>query len=200
MAKIPTIALIIPTVGRPTLARTLESLRSQQWREGDQVVVVGDGFQPTAKELFEQFNYPFAKYVELPNGPYKDWGHTPRNMVMPTCTQDYIMALDDDDIMDEEAIRIVRNRLIFIPNRPHLFKMRGHPDAYSEIWTDEEVREGNVGTPMFVIPNVPEKIAKYTNRYGGYFDFIRDTCALHPGGPVWNDEVICKIRPCRHLE
>lgn len=191
----PTISLIIPTVSRPTLARTLASVRRQDWWPGDEVIIVGDGPQAAARPLWEQFGLP-GYYCEVRRTDPPDWGHTPRNRVMPLAKGQYLMALDDDDEMATDAIKVVRAALERNPGRPHLFRMHQcHTGAV--VWADREIREGNVGTPMLVCPNDPEMYGQYTSRYGGDFDFILSTCSRYAAGPVWHEAVICRVRPPR---
>ena len=193
MADKFTISLIIPTISRPSLARALRSVKSQEWIDGDEVVVVGDGSQPLAREIWNQFGIK-GRFVEV-SGPSNDWGHTPRNLIIPSCTTDYLMALDDDDILRDGAVGRVRAFLKENPNRLHIFQMAGCPTV-GTVWKEEVLAKGNVGTPMCVVPNVKGKLGQYTaNTYGGDFDFIRDTSAHYPDGPVWVEEVICYIRP-----
>jgi hypothetical protein len=186
------LSLIVPTVSRPTLARALASVRCQEWNPGDEVLLVGDGPQPVARELWEQFRLP-GRFVEVP-GPNWDWGHTPRNLVMPTAAGAYLMALDDDDELTPDAVAFVRTALAEAPGRPHIFRVTGVP-LLGDVWTEREVRLGNVGTPMLVAPNDPARLGVYTPRYGGDYDFIAAVCSRYPEGPVWREEVICRVRP-----
>lgn len=187
------LSLIIPTVSRPTLVRTLASLRTQPWGVGDEILLVGDGEQPTAKILWDQFGLP-GRYIEVP-GPSKDWGHSPRNLVMPLATGDYIAALDDDDQWTSDALATIRKAISACPDRPLMFRMTGAP-CRGTVWKSKQVEYANVGTPMFVLPTAGKRWAKYTPRYGGDCDFIRDTLALWPTDSlVWREEVIAMIRP-----
>lgn len=187
----PTLSLIIPTIGRPTLARCLLSVRDQDWRPGDEILLVGDGPQPVARAFWEQLDLP-GRFVEVP-GPYHDWGHTPRNRAIPQARGEYLMALDDDDELTPGAVAVVRAALAENPGRPHLFRMHQCFNG-ATVWRDREVREGNVGTPMFVTP--AGRVGRYEPRYGGDYDFIRGTVALYPPGAlVWREEVICRVRP-----
>lgn len=192
----PTISLVIPTVSRPTLARTLASLRAQPWRAGDSVVLVGDGPQPVAADLWRQFRLP-GLYAETP-ARLGFWGHGARNWVRDRglATGDYLVALDDDDEWTPSALAVIRASLAESPGRPHIFRMAGCP-VVGTVWKDKEVRLQNVGTPLLVAPNVPGKIGAYTERYGGDFDMIAETCVFYPDGPVWREEVICNVRPYR---
>lgn len=196
MAKSPTISLIIPTISRPSLARTLASVRRQPWRDGDEVILVGDGRQEIAEELWYQFRIP-GRYMEVP-GPSKNWGHAPRNIVMPTACGEWLMALDDDDELTTNALDIVRRAIARHSDRPHIFRMEGHPTV-GTVWKTPELVQGNVGTPMFVCPNDPNRLGRFNpDRYAGDFDFFRETCEHYPEGPVWNEETICLVRPHRN--
>lgn len=187
-----TISLIIPTISRPTLARALASLVGQLWIPGDEILVVADGPQPIARELAGQFYLP-VRFIQT-HGPSNDWGHTPRNEAMPMATGTHLMALDDDDELAPGAVAIVRRVITATPDRPHLFRMSGHQDV-GTVWSVPEIREGGVGTPCLVCPNIAGKLGAYAPRYGGDFDFIRDTCGHYPAGPVWHTDVICNVRP-----
>lgn len=191
-----TISLVIPTISRPTLARALASMRRQEWQAGDEVLLVGDGPQPVACSLWEQFRLP-GRYLETP-APLGYWGHGPRNWIAENreATGRYLMALDDDDELPDQAVAIVRRILAESPDRPHIFRMTGTP-VVGDCWKVKEIREGNVGTPMLVAPNDPARLGRFAPRYGGDCDFIRGTCAFYPGGPVWREEVICRVRPRR---
>lgn len=193
------ITLVIPTISRPTLARTLWSVRRQRWTSDDRIILLGDGPQPAAEDLFRQFRF-HGQYIEMPKTVPSDWGHTPRNAIFEKriIKTTHCMALDDDDQMTENALQIVRSAIVQHPDRPHLFRQNGCPIT-GQVWKVKEICLGNVGTPMFVHPNVPEKIARYTPVYGGDYEFIRDTCAFYPDGPVWHEDVITRIRPVKSV-
>lgn len=185
--------MILPTIGRPTLARALRAVRAQAWQAGDEVLLVGDGRTPTAASLWDQFSLP-GRYLET-NGPAKDWGHTPRNLVMPEARGDYIMSLDDDDVLTPNAVATVRAALAENPGRPHMFRMEGEPCG-GLLWRTKTVEHRNVGTPMFVLPTAGRRWAKYLPYHGGDHAFMRDTLAPWPADSlVWREEVICHVRP-----
>lgn len=194
MADRHSLSLVIPTVSRPSLARALASARAQDWEHGDEVLLVGDGPQPAARELWDQFGLP-GLYTETP-ATLGYWGHGARNWVLDRrlARGRYLLALDDDDELAPVAVAIVRRALRETPDWPHVFRMSGAPNV-GTVWKVREVREGNVGTPMLCVPNVPEFLGRYTHRYGGDFDFIRACCAPYAGGPVWREDVICRVRP-----
>lgn len=186
------ITVLLPTINRPTLRRTLRSL-AEQLTAIDEVWLVSDG--PAAsplKQLWYDFNH-LGRLIELPAGPHGDWGHTPRNKVLPQITEGTIVHLDDDDILAPGALAAVREAIVAHPRNLLLFQMR-RPDG-SLLPDGEDLRPGNVGTPMFVHPaGIP--LAHYTPRYGGDFDFISGTLSLNRDRAVhWIPRVIVNIRP-----
>ena len=209
----PTISLVIATVSRPTLARSLASLRAQEWIPGDEVFVIGDGPQPIARELCGRFaaappaqasslgvtfRWPAMplRYMENPT-QVGMWGHHARNWVLDAklCRGDYLMALDDDDEYTPGAIAAARAAFAECPEpRPHIFRMSGHPSC-ALLWSEPVLKVGNLGTPCIAVPNDPARLGRYGHRYTGDFDFAVTTCAAYPSGPVWREEVVCRVRP-----
>jgi hypothetical protein len=78
------ISFIVPTIGRPSLAKTLASIEC--W-PGDEVLLVGSPNGHT---------HPFAHHVPCPPGG--DWGHAERNYSTPMARCRYIAHIDDDDV------------------------------------------------------------------------------------------------------
>lgn len=184
----------MPTVSRPTLARSLLSLKGQDWRPGDEVLLVGDGPQPLARELWGQLGLP-GRYVETP-ARLGVWGHGVRNFVIERglVRTSHAGALDDDDCFTPGAVAAVRAALAAEPARPHLFRMDWRAIGGRVLWEEAILREGNVGTPMFWYRNAVGRLGRWGDRYTGDFDFIRGTCALQ-GEPVWRREVAVVCRP-----
>lgn len=189
----PTLSIVVTTTSRPTLAQTLRSIRFQDFRVGDEVLLVCDGPQPTAVSLWNQLHLP-GRVIHFPDGPHGYWGHVVRNATLSECKGDFILAMDDDDIYTPGALTAVRKAVAENPTRPHIFRMSNHP-AVGTVWKVKEIKDANVGTPMFCFPNVQEKLGRYGMRYCGDLDFCSSTCEFYPDGPVWRDEVICKVRP-----
>lgn len=161
------VTVIVPSINRPTLFATLASI-------------------------------PKAWKIDLrvdanPNG---NLGHPARNAAMKDATSDWLMFLDDDDIYVPDVQAIVEANVT--ERRPHVFQMRYGPAAGrapgTVLWDKPELANGNVGTPMFVVPNEPGRLGVWPERQAGDFFFIRETCALQ-GGPVFVPEVIALIRP-----
>lgn len=163
------LSVIVPTTGRASLGRTLDSITSQL-RPGDELIVRPDRTG--------------------------DWGATPRAEGQRQATGDYLLWMDDDDAYLPGALDRVRAALRQNPGRPHLFRMRRDGGVNDTLPHVEEVREGQVSTQMFCVPNDPPRLGVWGARYAGDYDFISSTLALYPPGVlVWRDEVIAVWRP-----
>lgn len=165
-----TLSILIPTCGRSSLSRLLDSVRPQL---------------ASVDELLIRHDHT------------GDWGHTPRNVMMASAKGDYILSIDDDDVYLPDALDFVRAALALAPGRPHMFRLiRGGRFGDDVVWTDKVIREGNVGTQMICVPNVAGKLGRWGSRYEGDFDFIVSTLVLYPPDSlVWCEEVIAHWRP-----
>lgn len=189
--KIATFSILLPTIGRPSLARTLASIYTQRLEFGDEVLLAIDANYNAAHATWDAAKLS-GKVFSIPNGPHCDWGHTPRNLVMPYATGDYLLSIDDDDSYEPGAFDAIRRALAENPQRPHIFRMRYKGGL---LWRDNAVEVGNFSTQQLVIPNDPSKLGKYGSRYEGDYDFMLQTLSLYPqGSVVWREEVIARYR------
>jgi glycosyltransferase involved in cell wall biosynthesis len=179
------LSILLPTIGRRSLFACLGSMLNQDFRLGDEILLISDG-PSNAKAISEQFDLPI-RYMEV-DGPNRDWGHTPRNLLMKEAQGDFLLHFDDDDIYRPHAIASIRERLEADLSKPHLFRMWAI-DKKEVIWRTEELESGNVSTQCIAHPN-DGKFGVWKPFYGGDFYFIFDTCRMH-GGVVWEDLIIC---------
>ena len=186
----PTISVITPTIGRPSLAKML-SIVVPQLVKGDEVLVVGDGPTPAARKIVESFKSSFIKYEE--HGPIWNYGNPQRNLAMSKATGQFLMFVDDDDPVPGN-VGIVKKAVAAIPDRPHMFKIsipgRGlFPNV-------RKVACGIVSGQGFVPPNIKRLLGKWSGRYVADFDFISSTAALYgEGAIIWHDDIICEVKP-----
>jgi len=118
------------------------------------------------------------------------WGHKARNRMMQRAKGDFICFQDDDDIYLPGAFERIRAGTERDFNRVHIFRM----EYFGQIlWTEPVVREGNVSTQMFVVPNEPKKLGAWGTVYESDFYFLRDTVKLL-GDPVWHEDLIAHYR------
>jgi hypothetical protein len=164
-----TFSVIVPTVARPTLAGALASV-SSQLEPGDEVLVLCN------RDL--------------------DLGAKARNSLMARAQGTHLIFLDDDDEYVPGALATMRRWAAEHPGRIGIFRERLVDGSL--LWKAPEFRIGNVGTVLYVVPNVPEKLGVW-DIYGddwapGDWVFISAT-AEKMGDPVFVDEVTAVQRP-----
>ena len=108
---------------------------------------------------------------------------------MLVAEKSHLMFLDDDDESCPGALSIIREVAAQHPEKLLIFKTmhQGYP-----IWRDMEIRQTNVSTQCFVVPNIPERFGTWGSRYQGDFDFIVSSVAAHPlgkDGVLWRPEI-----------
>lgn len=180
------ISVVIPTIGRYSIRRTLESILGQT-RKQDEVVVVGDGPCKFKHNFFQDFG-PQVRYYELPFRTW-DWGGVPRNIGIRHSKNEYIAFMDDDDIYLKKAFNAMHQAIDRHKGRAFLFRMQ-HRDKI--IWDTQELKVGNVSTQMILMPNNKERIPFWESNYEADFKFISDLADLQPAhAPImWMPAVI----------
>ncbi len=161
----PTFSIIVATGGRPTLTRTLESL-APQLEHGDEILCIRNNEAP--------------------------WGHATRDEAMGRAKGSHLWFMDDDDIAADFALSEIRLTVAEQPDAVHVFKMK-HGDRV--LWKDPVVRIGNVGTPMMVVPNVPESLGRWGTVYEADGHFLVETLGLRGDQPVFHEQIVALIRP-----
>lgn len=174
----PTLSIIVPTRGRKTLERTLRSI-SGQLQPGDEVIVLRD--------------------------ETGDSGDSARMSGMERARGSHLAFMDDDDVYRPGALEKMRRFARDHPGRIGIFKMQ-HPVGTTH-WRDGEpvLRYANVSTQNFLIPNLPGRLGRWTDRpprpgggvYDGDYAFIARTVELQ-GEPLFVDEVTVLARPVRN--
>lgn len=181
------ISVITPTIGRDSLRTMLGSLLPQL-SGADEVLVVGDGPQPNAMSILDGVGSRRVRYWETL--PVRNFGNPQRNEAIKSAKGKYLFFVDDDDIVAPGAVASILRAAARCPDSPLMFKMQ-HPRVV--IWGDPKVRQGNVSGQMFVCPNVPGRVGRWSGRYEADFDFISSTLALYPAGEkalAWRQEIL----------
>ncbi len=175
------LTVIIPTKGRATLKDTLASIPP-----GPEVIVVADG-----EEVEAQVAEDCKGVTLLQTGP-SAIGHPQRNWGMEHATRSWLSFMDDDDVYTPEAFPAFQKHIDHSPRGyPVIFKMRFEDGV--ELWNGQAVSEGNVGTPMILCRNVPEKLGVWKPQRCGDYHFISHTVSLCEG-VVWDETVVADIR------
>lgn len=200
----PTLGIVIPSAGRATLRRTLDSM-APQMGAGDRCLVVGDtldGPLPQTEAIVADF--PWCRYLAHA-GARHTWGHEQINVGLPLVGGDWVLCQDDDDVFTPDAFAAIRAAIaaLDVP-RPLLFRFRSYHggrvywDAHArESWARRgELPEGHIGGHCLVMPNVPGLVGVRGHHYQGDHSWIVDTLRRwHPLQPVWSEHIIAEARP-----
>jgi hypothetical protein len=174
-----------------------------QLESGDELIVVVDGLHKLLGEIEERLTplkhlfrlRVLCTYAET----MKHNGAEQRDCGIKAAWGTNLMFLDDDDIYMRGALAGVRSAVGSARGLPHIFKMQQgmNTNFRGDLWRTERIELGNVGTPMFVIPNTPDlpKWGSYDS--GGHdYEFIRDVVtSIYAGHVVWCPQSIAIVRP-----
>lgn len=208
--KPPLLTVIVPTCGRDTLERTIQSVRTQRDENNNyygpstvELLVVGDTFDGTFDESLERvpslcakYN---AKYVGYDGGTHC-FGHPQRNYGQSVAGGSWLIWLQDDDIYAEGAFRALLKKAKINGNmHGHWGVILGRTITWQAgvVWKQKILAEGNIDADCIAVPNVPERLGKWNHRYNGDFDFIRETCMNWDRQVLWFKEIIAIGRPRR---
>jgi hypothetical protein len=192
----PSICVITPTIGRPTLRRTLESGILGQ---NDLWFVLQDSEGEGVYDIWYELRKS-RPYLYLFETQYSgNYGNSLRDYAIRVSQSKYFIFLDDDDIFAPGAIQIIKQEIALHHPKPIIFKMVNGNGEH--LWRTRDITPGNVGGSMFCCPNIPGKLGKWDNGAGhrSDFEFIRGT--LEKYGPdwrqqlAWSGEVIIHCRP-----
>ncbi len=190
----PTITIITPTLGRPTLSRMLQSVLPQLAAD-DEWLIVGDGSLPETRLLLDDEHDRRIEYFEW-HDARSAFGNAQRNIAMQRARKDLLLFVDDDDWLLPDALAAVRREGVH--GVPMMFRMEYLPKR-CVLWRVPILREANVGGGMFVIPNRKDRIAVWpifddprAQAYGASdFTFVQNTLQKWPADSLrWCREVI----------
>lgn len=170
------ITFIVPSLGRPSLKAALASIEC--W-PGDEILVVGS----MGDVVDDRVRF-------LPCLPGGDWGHTERNRAIPETQSAYFANLDDDDVYTPGTRALMADAIAQTPDRPVLFRMR-YPNG-TILWDQPILCCGNVGTPMMLIPNRPDRLGVWGSFHGGDYAFLASS-RWGLDDYVWRPDVIAHL-------
>lgn len=179
------ISFIVPTVGRPSLARTLASIEA---RPEDEIILVGS--VAALSSIGPMTNGKACSVRFIPCPPGGDWGHAERNFVTPLARGRYLAHIDDDDWYAPGTRAWMQDAIDGTPGRPVLFRMR-FPNGIT-LWREPELRCGNMGTPCILIPNEPSKLGLFGSFVGGDCHYM-ETMKWRQDEIVWRPEIIAHL-------
>ena len=127
-----TISFIIPTIGRKSLKRTLDSI--EKWPR-DEILIIQH------------------------SPPSGTWGNLERKEGIAKSTCDYIVFIDDDDYYVPGHRALMDAAIKENPGKPILFKVQ-FPNG-KVLWETKEIVPGNVSGQMMLVPNIREKFYRF---------------------------------------
>ncbi|OJW68413.1 MAG: hypothetical protein BGO68_05665 [Candidatus Amoebophilus sp. 36-38] len=137
----PLVTFVIPTLGRPTLERTLISLQNQHnpsWK----AIVVFDGIKGTKLS-----SDPRIKFIQISKIGQFNHGGEVRNQGMEQVTTEWVAFVDDDDYLSPDYVDRLEEEINLKPNLDVVIFRMYHPNREAFI-PSPQVRnfsEGNVG-------------------------------------------------------
>lgn len=202
----PYLSIIIPTQGRMTLGRALESIRnpSQPTSKDVEIILCADTHSPLQSNV-AQIAYDYhAKYLEFDAG-FHGFGHPQAEYAYPKAKGNYILALGDDDLYLDGALTRIKEFIETTSTFSDIpFISMWQVVMYRSptrrirnkwtIWSDQSLEVGTVTGQNICLPNNPELLAPYPATFRGDRDFIVDVIENHGGieNVVWMNEVIAE--------
>jgi len=183
------LSVIVPTCGRPTLKNTITSILPQL-QEDDQLIIVHDGpnetwIDGTAGQVV----------VSRTGEKTANNGASQRDKGMELATGTHLMFCDDDDIFTPDALAAAREAIGRHPQDMLIFQMEYGLDGH-KLWSVPLYELCNVGTPMFVVPNL-RLLPSWTGWQANIHDFLWGKAVQEETGlkAVFIGKVISIIRP-----
>lgn len=182
----PTLTIITPTIGRPSLATMLGAL-TPQLEDGDECLVLGDGPQPVAEQIVAAFSSSRTPVQYIEHALVQNWGNPQRNTAIRMAKADLLVFIDDDDCPLPDGLSTIKRIAAEYPRRPLMFSMMHQGIRLPQT---KMLVPGNVSGQMFIAPNVPGRLGAWSDRYAADFDFIEGTMRHYaPDDLVWRDEI-----------
>lgn len=175
----PTFSIVVPSAGRPTLGRTLQSIASQV-EPGDEIIVIVND------------------YGEEGGG----YGNRARQEGMEKASGSHVLFCDDDDVFLPGALVVMRQYASEHPNRLGLFRRTFNARGVIQ-WSEPVLRRGNLQCQCMCVPNIPGKLARWVpgEPLGEPWTdtmFAQQTAELLGAEPVWCDVAVGLARPERN--
>ena len=168
--KKKSINILISTLGKKSIFRTLISLKDQL-REEDFLTIIFDGVNTNIDiiTLFTKQNFKCNVNIIFEKEQQGFWGHGIRNKYN-NLQGDFIHHSDDDDEYLPDAIDNIKNICI---NNDIIYIFKIIRENGEVIWKNKEIKINKISTQSGIIPNHINKEGYWELKYGGDFDFYK---------------------------
>ena len=192
----PWLSVVIPTVGRDTLQRTLDALAAQPESEGVEVLVVADTFGGRTAALEQACaRVETAGYTWLEHdGGVHCVGQPQRTFGARQARAPWVWFGQDDNVAAQDSLAAIEAAIDAHPHaRPLFFRMRTHWGAC--IWREPQLMLGNIDADCLVFPRAIAQQVEWGLRYEGDYDAAARASAISAGDVGWVDQVVAVARP-----
>lgn len=204
---VPNFSVIIGSAGRDTLRVVLESFERQELVEGDQIIVCHDAYDPPVPEIklrmllheFDSHSFHSSRpgryiYTSYSSG-YHWYGVEQLNHILRTVplTGSHVITLGDDDILVDNAFKILRPICARDLAVPVLYRFVA---PWREIlWEVPRMQISRISGCCIAAPR--NNVGLFpTKLYVEHdFDWMLDILNSSKRDPVWLDEVLVIARP-----
>ena len=190
------LTVVIPTQGRATLPRCLESMRTDlQGGYQAEILIVADTHSPLLMDVEGLCHLAGVTYLEHDAG-YHDWGYPQLQVGYERAQGDYILNIGDDDVYETGAFTVIRQAIAELDSpRPLLFRALMHPSVSRPcgnpllLWGQRGlIKRGRVTGQNLIAPNVLERLGTWVDD----FIHLEQTVNLWGGLVEWRDECIAR--------
>jgi glycosyltransferase involved in cell wall biosynthesis len=182
----PCFNIVCTTIGRESLPRLIDSFKNQLL-PNDIFTIISDTNHEFVKNVLSNYNFKFKLNHIINDGEILGkYGHPLLNKHINNLEGDFIMFADDDDYYVDDAFEYIRNHVI--ENKLYVFK---HKWGDTINWTVKEMKLGNIGKCMGVIPNTKTLPMFQENIFGDGL-FYEDLAKMFEYEFV--DKIIYKVR------
>jgi hypothetical protein len=194
----PLLSIIIPTIGRPTLGRTLRSLGPPS--PAVDVLVIGDTYRDTYTP--DLVDVPAlcaahgATYLPHDGGAHA-WGHPQREYGDRLARGAWLWHLQDDTIATTPAVPA----LVALAADPHAapVPVLARVDTWQAgvVWRSAVLALGNCDADGIVVPNDPTRRPPWGRAYNDDFVFLSACVAAYDGALRYLSQIVAIGRPER---
>lgn len=187
------LTIVIPTRGRSTLPRCLDSIRSQASPGAVEILLVVDTHSPLISDPLRLAHEYACMWAEHDAG-YHDWGYPQLRYGYERAQGRYILNCGDDDVYVAGAIPAILAALRETGEGPVMFRAEMHPSPNRGnrepvvLWSEKRLVEQVITGQNLATPNVPGRIG------GWACDWMHalETVSLWGGLVHWREELIVR--------